>query len=41
MTVVNAQAGSQLPVISTNHTTVVINLLSAVIHLPQANPLSD
>lgn len=37
----NAWAGSQLPVITTNHTIIVINLLSAVIQLPKANSLSN
>lgn len=41
MTVANAWAGSQLPVIATNHTIIVINLLSVVIQLPEANSLSD
>lgn len=37
----NAWAGSQLPVISDNHTIIAINLLSTVVQLPKANSLSD
>ena len=37
MTVVNAQTGPLQPVISTNHSIIVINLLSAVIFLPKAS----